>query len=63
MAILKLRKKITKSVIKKGGNAVYKYRQSVDHESGGENKDKTRVRILVVRAYGTAVAITSLTQV
>ena len=50
-------------MIKKGGNAVYNYRQSVDHESGGENKDKTRVRILVVRAYGTAVSITNLTQV
>lgn len=56
-AILKLRKKIARSVLKRGGNAVYCYRQSVDHEGGGEEKDKNSVRILVVRAYGTAALI------
>jgi hypothetical protein len=56
-AVLKLRKKIAKSVLKRGGNAVFTYRQSVDHEGGGETQDKIRVRILVVRAYGTAVLL------
>jgi hypothetical protein len=45
-----------KSVIQKGGNAVFAYRQSVDHIGGGsEQVGRSRARQLVVRAYGTAV--------
>ena len=47
-----------KSVILKGGNAVFAYRQSVDHIGGGsEQSGRSRARQLVVRAYGTAVLI------
>lgn len=53
--ILKLRKKIARAVIRKGGNAVSTYRQSVDHEGGGD--DKSDIRMLVARAYGTVLSI------
>lgn len=54
---MRIRKKIQKAVIKRGGNAVVTYRQSIDHESGGELSDKNGERVIVVRAYGTAVVV------
>jgi uncharacterized protein YbjQ (UPF0145 family) len=56
---MRIRKKIQKAVIKRGGNAVVTYRQSIDHESGGELSDKNGERVIVVRAYGTAVIVDS----
>ena len=55
--ILKLRRKLARLVLKRGGNAICTYRQSIDHESGGENKDKQKQRLLTVRGYGTAVQV------
>ena len=49
-AILKLRKKIAKMVLKKGGNAVVSYRQNIDDEG-------LKSRRFVIRAYGTAVLV------
>ena len=47
---LKLRRKLTKSTAKKGGNAIIAYRQIIDNE-GAKSKR------IVVRGYGTAASI------
>jgi len=46
--MLKLRRKLSKNVLKKGGNAIITYKQTVDHEG-----DKSKR--IVLRGYGTAV--------
>lgn len=45
------------SIVKMGGNAVFTYRQSVDHISGGIELTRSKPRHLVVRAYGTVVRL------
>ena len=47
---LKLRRKLTKTTAKKGGNAIIAYRQIIDNE-GAKSKR------IVVRGYGTAANI------
>lgn len=46
---------MSNNVLKRGGNAILNYRQSIDHIRGGNELDKVKKRLLVVRAYGTAV--------
>ena len=50
---LKLRRKLGKLVIKRGGNAIISYRQVLDNE--GEKSKR-----IVIRGYGTAASIMPL---
>lgn len=55
--MLKLRRRIARLVLKKGGNALIQFRFSIDHESGGERSDRAKARMLTARGHGTAVFI------
>lgn len=55
-----MRKKIAKIVRKRQGNAVHNFIQKIDHEHGGETRDRDGERTLVVRAIGVAVLISKV---